>query len=710
MIISGTFKKILSAFLAAAFIAAPLADFFTINVSAAEVVKGASVTFNSSLSGDRASAVISNVATDDNYAVLGEHEGRECVITQWQRDVNFRNIDAAIIPILVNDRFISETDRKVAVKVTYFDHGWDVFRLYYYTSTGEKTSATITKYGTNTWKTATVLLNSPSFSGKGPHNSDLWITPFETDIDTITEYISKVEIINLDKTYTELCALSKSDVLHITEANALNSMGLFDAFTNDGVKFGLDKPATLGETVKFVVNLIYGGTNELENSTCTNPDVPNELKPYIGLALKKGIIRENSDGTVGIYDFMTMRRMLDIFILAIQNKGYYFIGDTTMTRAKNMGLIINVFDDVDYGMSGIRVYNVVPGLMVEETKDVNRFAYMDDLAATGYNAMGLTVYGHENPIMAELYERQMFTRDELVSSGCGELLLDFYRQTEFTLVEESYVDKNTGVTVNTVGLPGLLTSGGYSHSQGLTSDGKIMILCTGLDSSTNYGHIVAYNRETKKTTVLNPDLKESYNYGFMLCSNTNEVIYTCGRELYCYNLSTGANRLVATQTNDTDVWCSVPSVTADGEFVALFGTDYINRMPMNIDTVNIRTGEITKTLTGDEVRALTTDSDKWEIDYINHVNINPVCKNLYYYVRHNKAKEGVTTEAPTEVWTYNSETGEHKLISRPHINEKGAQMNQWHTGYGQEMVSVITLLNITPVTILQNFPVRVLFM
>ena len=115
MITSGKFKKILSAFLVAAFIAALLADFFATEVYAAEVVKGASVTFNSSLAGDRASAVISNVYTADNYAVLGAHEGRKCVITQWQRDVNYYNIDAAIIPILVDDSFISENDRNIAV-------------------------------------------------------------------------------------------------------------------------------------------------------------------------------------------------------------------------------------------------------------------------------------------------------------------------------------------------------------------------------------------------------------------------------------------------------------------------------------------------------------------------------------------------------------------------------------------------------------------
>ena len=291
-------NKIFSVLMALVFITTPLTGLDVVVAENDDVNKSASVTFTSPMKNDKMEAVISSTDTDDNHAILGNHEGRECLITQWQRNAKYRtNSNIATIPFKVEDSYIGENDRHIAINITFFDHEWDTFRIYYWTSKGEKTSAAVVKYGTNTWRTATVLLRDPSFSGKGPHGSDFYFTAFETDILRITEYISKIEVVNLDKTYLDEKAESKTDILHFTEAIALNNMGIFDAFKNDNNKYGLDKPLTLLDAVKSVVTFAYGGSEELASATCDAQDVPADTKPYVGLTLEKGIIQKRADGT-----------------------------------------------------------------------------------------------------------------------------------------------------------------------------------------------------------------------------------------------------------------------------------------------------------------------------------------------------------------------------------------------------------------------------
>lgn len=666
-------KSILSLCLAALFVAAPLGEFLnadSVSAYAAEAVEaaegGAYVTFGKNMKSSKAEAILSDVMTNDNYVEFVTKEGRECIQTGRYFTSAGRSAGVISVPIKVDDDYIAPSDKKIAVTVTFFDHGYDQIGVNYPAASGGKRYTNFRKNGSNTWRTVTLLLRDPSLNGSLLHESDIYISASESAEVRNIEYISKVEIVNLDKTYKNATSTLKADVLHEYEANGLYHIGLLDGYKNDGTNFGLDKALTREAAVKTVVAATYGGSEELSEATCPASDVSEAAKPYVGLALSKGIITSKNNGTIGAQEIITLRELFNMFILAIENRGYRYLGDSTYETAKGLGLFFNIFDIYTYGSTGIRTFNQVPGFFTEEAADLERYAYLDDLAGITYNAMTATVAGNEAQLMAMLHKRGAINRDMLVPTGCGFLLLEFYLQTGFTIVEDSYVDKTTGVTVNTMSLPGLRTCAAYSHSCGSTADGKIFVLATGMLSGS---HLVTYNRETKETKLINPDKKTSGSYMYMLCPATNEVIYTSQRELHVYDIDTETNRHVITQDVEMpEVWTGVPSITADGDLVALFGCDAETRHPMSIDTVNIRTGELTKTLTKEDLLALPDTNDRWKFGWINHVNINPVYKNLYSYVRENVKKDGITTSPPYEVWVYNSDTKEHHMVFRDHIN------------------------------------------
>ena len=52
------------------------------HITAETSVSGASVTFGKTISENKAQAIISSTPTDDNYALLEEKEGIECVVSQ----------------------------------------------------------------------------------------------------------------------------------------------------------------------------------------------------------------------------------------------------------------------------------------------------------------------------------------------------------------------------------------------------------------------------------------------------------------------------------------------------------------------------------------------------------------------------------------------------------------------------------------------------
>lgn len=637
------------------------------------------VVFGKNMINNKAQANITSDPTKINWNEIVEYEGRECVKTQIKRnDTQTANEGITKIPINVDDDYIGPNDRNIAISVTFFDHNWDTIHVTYKDSAGKNIAHDIVKYASNEWRTATIILRDPMLSNGLDFGSDFTIDAAESQLLWQDEYISKVQITNLDKSYTDPYAASKADILHTTEARVLTDLGLFDGFVDNGIKYGLDKPLTLEEGVKTVVRLAYGGSNELKNASCEAYDVSEDAKLYVGLALEKGIIKANSDGSIGAGQIITMKALLDMFLRTVKNTGYSVIGNTT-AEALEKGVSILLKGADGHGGSNYSVYWAVPGLWSIELGNLDRYAYLDDLAAVSYNMMLLTVSGSEKPVMATLYERGVFKDEDITTSGCGQLIYQFYRQTGIRLEEEIHTDPSTGVTYSFLNLPGLPSTGAYASSQNISSDNRYVILTTAYNHSSKYGILVAYDRETKKTIPLHPDLKETTQYNFMLAVDTDEVFYHSDRDIYRFDLKTMTNHFVGRQDTDCEQWTEVASVTANGDWIASSGYDWEKRIPLSIDVLNTRTGEFETVAPRAQIEkaisAGVAASRGYTLQYIDHIQINPVNENLILHAVHYNE-----SGAPEEIWWYNRETKEHRCVYSDHwdVERKRCDVSSSH--------------------------------
>lgn len=714
------FKRICSAFLTALFVATPLffvaPTGFVESAYAAEEGAGASIVFGTNMQTDRASVVISDTNDDkrtasdsseylNNHAILGTHEGRGCLITQNSIDDTKKYLSVPnYVPVLVDDSYISSTDQNIAVKITYFDYGWDTFQVWFYNQKGGKQHTSVAKYGTNTWRTATIILRNPCLNGQWPYGGDIVIGNEKT-----SEYISKIELVNLDKTYDNQFAGSKTDIFHMAEAKVLQSMGLFEGYNESEAKCGLDAHVTREKAAKAVVTLAYGGTQALANAKCFAWDVSEDMKPYVGLAVEKGIIKPRPDGTVGAKDYLTIRQLLEMFIMALNNTGYRFLGTKTVTEGLTTGLVTDVATTYKVNAYAVNYYYQKPGFYKEEMHEINRYAYGDDLAALSYNMLKQTISGYDTSVLKGLYERQQFNQNMIVTGGCGDLLNFYYDEVGYQLEEETYTDSSTGVTYKTIGLPGLSTCTAYPHAAGSSRDGKILVLLAAIDPINGEGAVVAYNRETKQTTTLNSEGRKTYTYGFVTSPDSNDVFYLCGRDIYRYNLGTGVDEKIATRPNDGSTgnrpYCGVPSVTNDGKHVTVYG-GYTGGRPLNYHQFdyNEQTGawDCTEVLTRAEVGNMTVsdaagtqaDASVTEktglVDYINHMQINPTDPNMHFYLRLNSSSGGLD-----KIWTVttgiDSVTGEpvntHKNLFKSQVRQtgqEGAYSNTQAESYSHE--------------------------
>ena len=148
---------------------------------------------------------ISDISSANNYALYGQYNGRECIVTQGA---------SKYIAVDVDDSYVSSSDRNVAIKISYFDEGWDIFGFVYKSTSGIQTLR-IQKNATDTWRTAVILINDAVFDNSDIHGSDFKIRAWESNKPYVNEHISEISVINLDKVKSTQ-ALQKHVLYHET--------------------------------------------------------------------------------------------------------------------------------------------------------------------------------------------------------------------------------------------------------------------------------------------------------------------------------------------------------------------------------------------------------------------------------------------------------------------------------------------------------------
>ena len=584
---------------------------------------------------------ISDISSANNYALYGQYNGRECIVTQGA---------SKYIAVDVDDSYVSSSDRNVAIKISYFDEGWDIFGFVYKSTSGMQTLR-IQKNATDTWRTAVILINDAVFDNSDIHGSDFKIRAWESNKPYVNEHISEISVINLDKVKSTQ-ALQKHVLYHETEGAILSKLGLIEAIRSDKNDFGLSRPLTRKEAVRAAMQIVYAGSGELSGATCNASDVSEEYKSFIGLALEKGVISYKNGTEVGADDIITILELMEIFARA---NNVFNSGDV-LADLKNAGLLKDLSMPLPQYLGAVIYRGANTGLYSEEITSLDSYAYIDDLAGIVYNQLGIDS-PDKTAYIAKLVNAGIIFSDNVVNCGNQALLYKYYEEAGFNLVEKSYVDPKTGITVNTIGLPGTHTVSMYSSASS-SADGKNILVTTAVDYQTGKGLMAIYNTETKKTTMIN-NKPTAYFGGVM--APTNEAFYYCDNEVYRYNVETGENTLIAENIDEGKPFYGPPGVTNDAKYLSLYRrSDDTDRLPRNIYKLNVETGEMQEVMTPEMTKAFL----KAPVNHIDHVIINPVYDNEFFFCRNSGS-------IPDRMHMFNSETGEERIYLQSQTDKNG---------------------------------------
>ncbi|MEI6234217.1 MAG: Ig-like domain-containing protein [Planctomycetota bacterium] len=101
----------------------------------------------------------------------------------------------------INDNLLPTAGQRVQINVTYFDRGTGQFALQYDAAgNSQKTAFTVTKTGSNTWMTQSIVVTDWVFQNHGPNGSDIQLVNLATDAtnpDTIYHGIEVIKLANV---------------------------------------------------------------------------------------------------------------------------------------------------------------------------------------------------------------------------------------------------------------------------------------------------------------------------------------------------------------------------------------------------------------------------------------------------------------------------------------------------------------------------------
>ncbi len=84
----------------------------------------------------------------------------------------------------INDNLLPSAGQRVRLSVDYLDRGTGQFAIRYdAVGNNQKTALTVTKNGSNTWKTASAIVTDWAFRNQGPNDSDLILVNLDSDDD-----------------------------------------------------------------------------------------------------------------------------------------------------------------------------------------------------------------------------------------------------------------------------------------------------------------------------------------------------------------------------------------------------------------------------------------------------------------------------------------------------------------------------------------------
>ena len=463
------------------------------------------------------------------------------------------------------DAVAAETEN-LLLRIVYLDDGAGFLRVRWRARSSQLVVRTrlIHKSSRGGFREAAVLINRGLYDGGGDFGADIIIDSYDTHKGVCRDYISEIELINLDEMGSNEENGKKRHIFFGASAEILDRLGL----------------------------LPPGNAEEM----ATLYDINSYFTKITGIS---------ADVTGS-----TMQQVITSWLTAL---GYPTDGNL-QNKAVSAGLIRAVsYAPSFFGRSGYEMQNFGVGTV---TYTSSQTVFYDDLAGLLYGLLFVKKNGDPLPCLAQLMQADNAFAERLFRLNDTLLSNAYYDAAGIEISEKTVTDSLTGNELTC-----LYMRGGNVNSTSVNElaslDGENYLLCAAYDKRQDLGVPVIYNRKTKKTTELS-QTRNMDSFG-MLLSRDNTAYFTEGASLYSYSIASGEKKTVFTEP-DGDALQEVPTITNDGKYITVFCGKLVSYQPNVIYRISLTDGSYTVIIN----EAWTAEHFSGSVNpHLGHVIINP---------------------------------------------------------------------------------------
>ena len=507
---------------------------------------------------ENASLIYSDVSGDANYIEMQTVGGQSC-ITILGAD--------KVIALRADGDKVSYATENTALKIIYYDNSADFLRVKWKANGADGAvtrTRTIHKSGSGEFREAVVLINNGRYNGEMDYCADILIDAYDTDLAGSKEYISKIELINLDTIGANEVNGRKERLLYASSAKILEKLGLLLEGEADAAASAAD---------------IADGFERITGMTC------------------------RLNGT-------NMQAVITSWLTALG----YAVNGTLLNKAINAGIIRQVnYKASWFGRDSYEMQNFGIGSVEYQAEQT---VFYDDLAGLMYNLLFMRANGDTVPFLVRLAEKDADFKDRLLSLNDTALSNAYYSCKGIEISEKTVTDNLTGREMTYLYMKGGNVNAAYVNEFTCT-DGENYVLCAAYDKRLSLGVPVIYNTATKQTTMLS-EIRNTVCFA-MLMSKQNIAYWTEGASLYSYDILTKKKRVVFTEP-DNCILQEIPTITNDGEYITVFCGKEISYQPNTIYRIKTSDGSY-EVIIDEEWTA--SHFGAAQNPFLGHVVINP---------------------------------------------------------------------------------------
>ena len=336
------------------------------------------------------------------------HDGRELGIADsndplWNEDFEMDGIEArkVYVPNYVylsfDESFCDPSDSQYLVSLTYYDFGPLPGTIFvdYLDKYGNSKTVNVIKPGVKVgWRTDSFYIGDASFSGGMDYGASIRIRQGAYNA------FKLIEVVNIDALKRQGLSAEKVAFPAVSQSmeRALSAANLYSAAGSDGSHLELTDNFTRADAVLSILKTT-GNEKAVADAEPSERfcDAEEKTAKALTVAEQLGLLSVPEDGRFRPDDKITVRELATFWLRYLKVRDSDIYGNAHILTEK-------------YGLT------LPQDLLVA----YDRYAIRDNLVSTSYRALWQKRDGEEYPIAADLYERRIFSKEDIAAAGTKE--------------------------------------------------------------------------------------------------------------------------------------------------------------------------------------------------------------------------------------------------------------------------------------------------